>query len=594
MRSSNEGESHVPGRMTGQTGVRRRLLVHIAIRLVVATVLLGSAIIVELRAPGALPVNPFFFLIAVTYAVSLGFIASLGFVDRFPWLTDVHFAIDALIVSAAVFLSGGVASLFTILFMLPIVAASSVQSRRGGLQLAALSTILFCSLVLAQYLYAAGDLAPPFGLAPVTDLPPARVAQYTVALNAFGFFAVALLAGSLAERVRRGEAKLEQATVEIADLQAFNQYVLDNLVTGLATADAGNRLLTFNRSAMLITGRTGPLPLGESAADVLQLDPEFVRSLPARLARERSRRTDYRLRRPDGSIVDIGLSVAALPLPDGSRGYVYTFQDVTEVKRFEQQVRLQQRLAAIGEMAAGIAHEIRNPLASMSGSMQMLRQELPLSPDQALLMDIVLRESERLSETIRSFLAYARPQRVDVRPVELRRLVHETVMLLRNSTEFGERHHIEVDPAAAAGIIEADESQIRQIVWNLASNGLRAMPDGGTLRIGVREDTADDQPHALLIVEDEGVGIAPEDIEHIFQPFRGSFGKGTGLGLAIVHRIVTDYGGRIDVEPGRARGTIFRVTFPTPRAVGAEARSVHAHLPRRAEERSPQAVARSS
>jgi two-component system sensor histidine kinase PilS (NtrC family) len=550
-------------------GVRRRLLAHIAARLVMATVLLGSAIVVQLRAPGALPVNPLFFLIGVTYAVSLGFIASLRFVDRFPWLTDVHFGIDAVIVSAAVFLTGGVESLFTILFMLPIVAASSVQFRRGGLQLAALSTILFIGLVLAQYLYATGNLDLPFGLAPVTDLPPARVAQYTVGLNAFGFFAVALLAGSLAERVRRGEAKLEQATVQIADLQAFNQYVLDNLVSGLATADADNRLLTFNRSAMLITGRTGALPLGDPAAEVLQLEPGFLLGLPEGLGRERSRRTDYRFRRPDGTMVDIGVSVAALPLPDGSRGYVYTFQDVTEIKRFEQHVRLQQRLADIGEMAAGIAHEIRNPLASMSGSMQMLKRELPLSADQAQLMDIVLRESERLNQTIRSFLAYARPQRVDVRPVDLRPIVYETVRLLRNSTECCERHRIEIGPDVQDAVVEADESQVRQIIWNLATNGLRAMPEGGTLRIGVREETVSGAPQAVLLVEDEGVGIAPEDVEHIFQPFRGSFGRGTGLGLAIVHRIVTDYGGRIDVEPGRTRGTTFRVSFPAPGAAAA-------------------------
>ena len=232
-----------------------------------------------------------------------------------------------------------------------------------------------------------------------------------MALNAFGFFAVALLSGSLAERARRGEAQLEQATEEIADLQAFNQYVLDNLLSGLATADADNRLLTFNRSAMLITGRDGALPIGEPAADVLQLPPAFAASLSQDLARVRSKRIDYVFRQSTGAAIELGLSVAALPLPDGSRGYLYTFQDVTDIRRFEQNARLQQRLAAVGEMAAGIAHEIRNPLASMSGSMQMLKQELPLSADQAQLMDIVLKESERLNQTIKSFLAYARPQR---------------------------------------------------------------------------------------------------------------------------------------------------------------------------------------
>ena len=541
--------------------MRRRLAVLIGVRLVVATVLLGSAVVVQLREPDVTSINPFFFLIGLTYAVSLGFIASLRFVDRLPWLTDVHFSIDAVLVSAAAFLTGGVQSLFTILYVLPIVAASSMQSRRGGLQVAGFSTILLVGVVLAQYLHGNGYLELPRSVSIGTALPPIQIAQYMVALNAFGLFGVALLSGSLAERARLGEAQLEQATEEIADLQAFNQYVLDNLVSGLATADADNTILTFNRSAMLITGRGGALPIGESAVAMLQLPAAFASSIAKDLARVRSMRTDFLYQRSDGKTIDVGVSVASLPLPDGSRGYIYSFQDVTDVKRSEQNARLQQRLAAVGEMAAGIAHEIRNPLASMSGSMQMLKQELPLSTDQAQLMDIVLKESERLNETIKSFLAYARPQRFSPQKLDLRPLVHETATLLRNSTDIEERHLIEVEQSERPVMIDADEGQIRQIIWNLATNGLRAMPDGGTLRLSAVHEVAGSEL-AVLRVEDEGVGIAPEDVDTIFQPFRGSFGKGTGLGLAIVHRIVTDYDGHIEVKPRAGRGTIFRVTFP--------------------------------
>jgi two-component system sensor histidine kinase PilS (NtrC family) len=544
--------------------LRRRLAVHIAVRLIVATVLAGAAVIVTLRNPGALPTSPFFFLVGLTYAVSLGFIGSLRFVTRLPWLTDIHFAIDAIVVSAAVMITGGVESLFATLYMLPIVAASSVQFLRGGLQVAGLSTILFIGVVVAQYLTANGYLHLPFAnlVAVSSDLPPVNVAQYVVSLNAFGFFAVALLSGSLAERARRGEAQLEQATEEIADLQAFNQYVLDNLLSGLATADAENRLVTFNRSAVLITGREGALPIGEHAADVLQLPPAFAATLSQDLARVRSKRIDYVFRQPTGANIEVGLSVAALPLPDGSRGYLYTFQDVTDMKRFEQNARLQQRLAAVGEMAAGIAHEIRNPLASMSGSMQMLKQELPLSADQAQLMDIVLKESERLNHTIRSFLAYARPQKFSMQRLDLRPIVEETAILLRNSPEVEDRHQIDVRLAENPVFINADESQIRQIIWNLATNGLRAMPNGGSLCISAVQDKTTNPHVAVLRVEDQGVGIAPEDVDSIFQPFRGSFGKGSGLGLAIVHRIVTDYGGHIDVKPRPGGGTEFRVSFP--------------------------------
>jgi len=549
--------------------LRQRLVAHIAVRLLVATALLGSALVMRLRDPAAWAINPLFFLIGLTYAVSLGFIGSLRFADRWPWLTDVHFGIDAVVISAAIMLSGGVDSPFTILYMLPIVAASSVQFRRGGLQLATLSSILFVGLVVLQYLYAADHIDVPFSL-PLTDLPTVSVAQYTVMLNIFGFFAVALLSGSLAERARKGEAGLEQATEEIADLQAFNQYVLDNLPSGLATADTHGRLVTFNRSAMVIAGRTGALPIGEAADEVLQLPAAFAATISQDLVRVRSKRTDYQLTRPDGKAIDLGMSVAALPLPDGTRGYLYTFQDVTDARRFEQSARLQQRLAAVGEMAAGIAHEIRNPLASMSGSMQMLKQELPLSADHAQLMDIVLRESERLNETIKSFLAYARPQRFQIQSLDLRPVVQETAMLLRNSPEVEERHTIDVRLPETPVMIDGDEGQIRQILWNLATNGLRAMPERGTLTLCAREEMAGDQRLSMLLIEDDGVGIAPEDVDAIFQPFRGSFGRGTGLGLAIVHRIVTDHGGQIDVRSRPKHGTTFRVTFPVARSESAE------------------------
>jgi two-component system, NtrC family, sensor histidine kinase PilS len=550
-----------------QQTLRRRLAALIAIRLVVATVLLGSAVVVQLREPDASAINPFFFLIGLTYAVSLGFIGSLRLVDRSPWLTDVHFAIDALLVSAAVFLTGGIESFFTILYVLPVVAASSLQFRRGGLQVAGFSTILFVGLVMAQYLHADGYLSLPRNITIDTQLPQVSLAQYTVALNTFGLFAVAVLSGSLAERARVGEAQLVQATEEIADLQAFNQYVLDNLISGLATADADNRAVTFNRSAMLITGRSGPLPIGAPVRDVLQLPEAFAANLAQDLSRVRSLRLDYQFQRADGRTIELGLSVAGLPLPDGSRGYIYTFQDVTDIKRIEQNARLQQRLAAVGEMAAGIAHEIRNPLASMSGSMQMLKQELPLSADQAQLMDIVLRESERLNQTIKSFLAYARPQRYSLQQLDLRAIVQETAILLRNSTEVDQSHIIEAQQSDYPVLIDADESQIRQILWNLATNGLRAMPGGGTLRLAAVNEGA----LAVLRVEDEGVGIPPDEVDKIFQPFRGSFGKGTGLGLAIVHRIVTDYDGHIEVRPRAGGGTIFRVTFRTVAAAARQA-----------------------
>jgi two-component system sensor histidine kinase PilS (NtrC family) len=541
--------------------LRQWLAAHTALRLVVATVLLGLAVVVEFRTPGEGSVNPYFVLLGVTFAGSLALLGLLKLVDRHPWTAFLHFTFDALLVSAGVLFTGGVNSLFTTMYALPILAASTVKLRGGGLRMAALSATLFVGIVIAQFWAAAGLIDLPF--APIADLPAPTTALYIVGLNVFGFFAVAMLSGSLAERARRADVQLEEATEAIADLQAFNQYIVDNLLSGLATADAHNRLLTFNRSARAITGISGDLPVGRPIAEVLQLDPARLSTLDRDLQRVRSKRFDFEFRQPDGRVIEVGLSVASLPLPDGTRGYLYTFQDVTEVKRIERSARMQQRLAAVGEMAAGIAHEIRNPLASMSGSMQMLRQELTLSGDQAQLMDIVLKESERLNQTIKSFLAYARPQRAQSTRLDLRTLAYETATLLRNSPEVGERHSVRLAAADGEVPFEGDESQVRQILWNLATNGLRAMPHGGELALGTRlERTPDGLTFAVLDVADHGVGMTPEELEGIFQPFRGTFGKGTGLGLAIVHRIVTDYGGRIDVHSRPGEGTTFTVRFP--------------------------------
>jgi two-component system sensor histidine kinase PilS (NtrC family) len=255
--------------------------------------------------------------------------------------------------------------------------------------------------------------------------------------------------------------------------------------------------------------------------------------------------------------------VAHLETPAGRTGFLVTFQDVTDVKKLERDARMQQRLAAVGEMAAGIAHEIRNPLASMSGSIQVLREELPLSDDQAQLMDIVMRESDRLNDTIRSFLAYARPQRLATARLDVGQVLEDTARLLRNSPDLTSQHVVDVDVPPEPVWCEADENQIRQIVWNLATNGLRAMADGGRLLLALAAAPATGTPRMVtLTVEDRGCGIPAGDLDRIFQPFHSSFARGTGLGLATVHRIVSDYNGNIQVSSQLGVGTVVTVQLP--------------------------------
>jgi two-component system, NtrC family, sensor histidine kinase PilS len=539
--------------------LRRKLLWLIAARAAIVTVLLGSAVLIEIRSPGALRMNPFLVLIGITYGLTVVYSLALKFTERHRWLVDVQLGCDAVIVSAIVLLTGGVASYASTLYTLPIIAASVIESRRGGVMVGILSAVLFAGLVLMQY--TGGGLLPIAGY----PLLPQRDALFTVGLNVFGFLGVALLSGSLAEGLRRADEQLAQASNRIADLQVFSQHVIDSLRSGLATTDLEGTILTFNRTAEAIAGIEARDAVGGHAFDVLQLPGDFTGFFGPSERRPRLPRVEYAYTRPDGREIEMGISTAPLVTPPrGETGFLFTFQDVTESRRLEREARVQQRLAAVGEMAAGIAHEIRNPLASMSGSIQILRQELPLTPDQSQLMDIVLRESERLNDTIRSFLAYARPQRAATVTLDVRQVITDTARLLENNAELCDGHAIDVDVPDEEVRYDADEGQIRQIVWNLASNGLRAMPGGGRLRLSVgrHEPGGERQGELVIAVQDDGVGIGSEDLDGIFQPFRGGFSKGSGLGLSIVHRIVSDYGGEVRVTSKPGEGTTVRVALP--------------------------------
>ena len=542
------------------TDLRRRLAWLIAVRAIVGTILLGSATFAQLTAPGLFPVDPFFVLIGLIYALTIGYAATLGYVERSRWLVDLQLAGDALIVSAFIYFTGGVVSYFSFLYVLPIVAGSTVNFRRGGLLVAILSTVLYVGLVARQYVGVV-DLTERVSALTEVVLPPVQTAAYIVGLNVFGLFAVAVLSGSLAEGLRSAGARLQQASTEIADLQALNQHVINSLPSGLVTTDPNQRVLTFNRAAEIITGISAQSALGRSIEEVLQLPSSIVRGLNDDLAEGGARRYEFHYRTADGrGEIDLGLGATHLETPGGRAGLLFSFQDVTTIKKLERDAARQQRLAAVGEMAAGIAHEIRNPLASMSGSIQILRQELPLSAEQEQLMDIVLRESERLNNSIRSFLAYARPQRFQVARIDVRRALNDAALLLRNSSDVQDTHAIEVEVPPQELWYEADEGQIKQIVWNLATNGIRAMPGGGRLRlIGEAEPSSGG---VIIKVQDQGGGMTAEELDGLFQPFHGSFAKGSGLGLAIVHRIVTDYHGEIQVSSEPDAGTTVLVRLP--------------------------------
>ena len=369
------------------TTLRRKLHWLIGVRFVTLTILLGSWTVVQVRTPGLWPAAPFFALVGLSCTVTVAFLLTLRHVEKRRWLIDAQLTTDAVVISGVVLITGGVSSYFSTLYALPIIGGSMLQFRRGGLLVGSLSALLYSAVVVGQYQGAFGILEAQWPAIALLPRPAATLAFYMAGLDVFGFLAVAAFSGYLAERLRSADANLARASSEIADLQAFNEHVIESLTSGLATTDRGGRILTFNAAGGQITGHRPADVLGEPIFELLHLPPEFEASLAGSAGG--SHRLDLPFVRPDGRQIDLGLNAAPLNTPGGQTGFLIVFQDVTETKRLQRKSAVQKRLAAVGEMAAGIAHEVRNPLASMSGSIQILRQELPLSAEQGQLMDIV-------------------------------------------------------------------------------------------------------------------------------------------------------------------------------------------------------------
>jgi two-component system sensor histidine kinase PilS (NtrC family) len=264
----------------------------------------------------------------------------------------------------------------------------------------------------------------------------------------------------------------------------------------------------------------------------------------------------------------VGMSLSFLRR---GRGAICSFQDLTDIKRMEERVRQGDRLAAIGRLAAGLAHEIRNPIGSIRGSVEVLRESLAPQGDDRRLMDIVLRESDRLDAIIRDFLQFSRPPHLVRVPTDLTGMLDEILLMLSNhgGLQDADAPRVQMRRDAAEPTVKADvdPAQMRQALWNLCLNAVEAMPQGGELRVGVRAVTPESGRAVVQVtVEDTGVGITAAELTQVFEPFYTTKPQGTGLGLAIAHRIVEDHGGEMQVQSEPYRGTRFTISLPVSEA----------------------------
>jgi len=520
------------------------------LRVLFITVLLGSLLVLQLYLRRE-PEHALYVLIVVTYLLTIGYAVVFSHIGNLTLFSYVQVIGDVLLMSGLIYYTGGLDSPFTFLYILTILAAGFLLLRRGNFIIAALAGICYGSIIDLQY----------YGI--ILSAPEKHYQEseliYHMFLYFFAFFSVALLSSSLAERLRTTKEMLEEKSIGLQELQALNDSIVRSMADGMVTVGTDGVITGFNRAAEEITGMSYNDVRGRPFAEVFGL--VGIDSSYDELSHPGAKpvRFETTFSGPERQQV-LGMTFQPLMNESGVvTGLLGIFQDLTPIKEMEAEIKRKDRLAVIGELAAGMAHEIRNPLASLSGSLQVLKGGEGVGEEDRRLMDIALVETERLNSIVSEFLDYARPREPMRKLTDLSAMLKDVESLVSNSSEFSEGVRFELDMPDYTVMSVCDPGQIRQVLMNLINNAAQSIDGEGTVRMGIRDDGGG---NAVIRVEDDGIGIPEEDLDKIFFPFFSTKPGGSGLGLSIVFRIIEDHGGRVMVSSESGRGSRFTVALP--------------------------------
>lgn len=528
------------------------------LRVLVVTLLLGLTI--WLQAAKGQPLLTFYGLTGCTYAITIVYAFALKLLTTHRALTVlayVQVVVDLLLETVLVASTGAAENPFSVLYMITVVMASLILGRQGGLMTAGLSVLLL-GLVTSGQLYGVLSWIPP------SHLPEAET-LHSFSIQGLSMMAAGLLSGALAEQLKRADQSLIEKERGLSRLQAFHENVVESLSSGVFTTDAAGCVTSFNRAAQEITrypleavyGRPWSEVFAWQQVNLFDSDPAAV-TAPHRFEGE--------ARRADGSRLVLGMTLAPLTENGVRTGLVGIFQDLTKVRDLEEEMRRREWLATLGEVSAGMAHEIRNPLAALAGAMQILKKDLRPDESNERLMDIAIRETARLDAIITEFLLYARPPALNLKECDLNTVVTEVLDLIRHEAQARVGIVIVTDLAKRPLVAQVDPDQMKQVFWNLATNAFEAMPTGGELVLSTTWRQVDSGGRSGEVIEisfrDTGEGIKREALDKIFLPFFTTKKRGSGLGLAAVHRIVDLHGGWIRVESQEKKGSEFVVCLP--------------------------------
>lgn len=489
------------------------------------------------------------FVISVGLTIVYFFLLRLS--HSLKWQIHLQFVMDALLITWLVWRTGDLTSPYLTLYIILIGVSSIFVSARGTLFLSTLCAFFFTSVSVGVTF----SMIRSFGVLP----EPPKIVQI-IGFHVVAFFVVGLLAARLADRSAHGE-KLIETTKSLENLRALHERIIESIRSGLITTDLEGNIYTFNAAAAEITGYKAAETVGKNISFLLgTIEQPIASSFAAADSGEQQPRFEVDLTTPERFAVRIGYGIAPLFSEEGEKsGLIITFQDLTDIRSMEDSIRRKDRMAAVGRVAAGLAHEIRNPLGAMRGAIQVLEASVPKESTQSSLMEIILRESDRLNKIITNFLTYARPRAGNFSDMNVCEALEDAVTLLRHSPDVKASHTISISLPDKPVIIAADSTQIKQIFWNLSRNAFNAMPNGGDLIINC-ESIAHNR--IRITFADSGCGMSANQVERLFEPFSESTTGGTGLGLSIVYQIVRDHGGSINVKSMENKGTTISVEFP--------------------------------